>query len=395
VGDFGGIKRMINMNSERTVNMNDLIRDVPRPGTARDLFHKVMRFECPGHTLATLGGIWRSTFDRWISEGMPPELANIPSLFAHFGLHEHLWSGPQAQVFVYPPFEYRVVRETAETVTYVNEMGITCTDFKKDAYKSMPHFEAFPVRSRDDWNEFRHRLAWTPARVGKAWANQVAGWRGREAPLIVSLGRCSSLYGSLRDMVGVEALSYLFYDDPRLVEEMMDAVLDLFLHVTTELFRDFLPDAICMWEDMAYKTSSLLGVNQVREFMVPRYQRMTAHLRQLGVPFILLDSDGNIDQLIPLWLESGIDGVVPMEAQAGMDVALYREKYPRLLMMGGVDKKALAQGPAAIDVEIDKIRRTIASGGLIPIFDHGLPHDVSWENFQYFVARLKEVCQPC
>lgn len=374
--------------------MNNSKQDVPRLGTARDLFLKVMRFECPGRTLATLGGIWPSAFERWVSEGMPAELANIPSLLEHFGLQEHLWSGPHAQVFVYPPFERRRVRETAETETYVNEMGITCTEFKHDAYKSMPHFEAFPVCSRDDWREFRRRLEWNPARVGEAWATQVNGWRGREAPLIVSLGRCASLYGSLRDMVGVEALSYLYYDDPKLVEEMMDAMVDLFLKLTAELFRDFQPDAICMWEDMAYKTSSLLGVDQVREFMVPRYQRMTAHLRRLGVPFILLDSDGYIDQLIPLWLESGIDGFVPMEAQAGMDVALYREKYPRLLMMGGVDKKALAQGPAAIDLEIDKIRRTIASGGLIPFFDHGLPHDASWENFQYFVARLKEACKP-
>lgn len=360
--------------------------------TPRELFLKVMRFECPGRTLATLGGIWPSTFERWISEGMPPELVSMPKLLAHFGLQPHLWGGPQAQVFVYPPFERRVLGETAETVTYINEMGITCTDFKKDAYQSMPHFEAFPVRSRDDWREFRKRLAWTPERVGDAYARQVAQWRRREAPLIVALGRCSSLYGSLRDMVGVEPLSYLFYDDPELVEEMMDAIVELFLPLTAELFRDFVPDAVCLWEDMAYKTGSLLGVAQVRELMVPRYRRLTAHLRALGVPIILLDSDGNIDQLIPLWLESGVDGVVPMEAQAGMDVALYREQYPRLLMMGGVDKKALAQGPAAIDVEIDKIRRTIASGGLVPFFDHGLPHDASWANFQYFTAQLKAVC---
>jgi uroporphyrinogen decarboxylase len=119
---------------------------------------------------------------------------------------------------------------------------------------------------------------------------------------------------------------------------------------------------------------------------------MTAHLRRLGVPIILLDSDGCIDQLIPIWLEAGMDGVVPMEAQAGMDVALYREKYPCLLMMGGVDKKALAAGPAAIDREIDKIRRTIATGGLVPFFDHGLPHDASYANFLYYVHQLKQVC---
>jgi uroporphyrinogen decarboxylase len=146
-----------------------------------------------------------------------------------------------------------------------------------------------------------------------------------------------------------------------------------------------------MWEDMGYKTGSLLSVRHVREMMLPRYKVMTAKLREKGIPFIFLDSDGYVDQLIPTWLEGGIEGLVPMEANAGMDVALYREEYPRLLMIGGVDKRALHFGRAAIDHEIDKIRRVIATGGLVPFFDHGLPHDASWENFVYFVEKLKEV----
>ena len=36
--------------------------------------------------------------------------------------------------------------------------------------------------------------------------------------------------------------------------------------------------------------------------------------------------------------------------------------------------------------------RTIATGGYVPWFDHGLPHDVSYENFLYYVERLKETC---
>jgi len=168
-------------------------------------------------------------------------------------------------------------------------------------------------------------------------------------------------------------------------------VVELFCRLVDALLADFVPDAVCLWEDMAYKTSTLLGAPQVRQFMLPRYRIMTARLRARGVPFIVLDSDGHIEELIPIWLEAGIDGVVPMEAQSGMDVAEYRRRYPRMLMMGGVDKRALAAGPEAIDREMDKIRRTIASGGYIPWFDHGLPHDVSYRNFLYYVQRLKEV----
>jgi hypothetical protein len=359
----------------------------------RDIFNDVMRFRCPGRTLATLGGIWPSTLDRWVSEGMPPELKEMPRMLEYFDLDPHIWSGPAAELFVHPPFERKVLRQSADTVTYVNHLGIVCTELAKDHFKSMPHFEEFPVRTRADWREYRKRLEWSPERVGEKWAAQKAKWAKRDAALIIALNRGASLYGALREMMGVEALSIAFYDDRPLVSEMMDTMVELFLHCVEALFRDFVPDAVCLWEDMAYKNGPLLSPRLVREMMLPRYCVMTRKLRELGIPIILLDSDGDISQLIPIWLEAGIDGVVPMEAQAGMDVARYREMYPRLLMMGGVDKKALAAGREAIDAEIDKIRRTIASGGLIPFFDHGLPHDASYANFLYFVERLKEVAR--
>ena len=384
----------------------------------RELFHRVMTFSAPGTTLATLGGIWPSTKDRWIAEGMPPELADISKMWEYFGLDPHLWAQPEVELLVYPRFEKRILAETEDKVTYVSDMGVTCTEFTTDAYKSMPHFEAFPIQGRADWAGFKERLVWTPERVGEAWERQKAGWEGRTAPLMVALNRAASLYGTLRDLCGMERLSYLFYDDRALVEEMMDTMLALFLPLCDALFGDpppgsagfqacvssasdlagleacatpFVPDAVCLWEDMAYKTGSLLSVRHVREMMLPRYEVMVAKLREKGIPFIFLDSDGQIGELIPVWLEAGIDGLVPMEANSGMDVAACREQYPRLLMMGGVDKRALHFGRAAIDHEIDKIRRTIASGGLVPFYDHGLPHDASYENFLYFVEQLKEV----
>ncbi|OHB47782.1 MAG: hypothetical protein A2Y10_13320 [Planctomycetes bacterium GWF2_41_51] len=359
----------------------------------RDLFYSVMRFESPGRTLATLGGIWRSTFQRWASEGMPKEfIGNIPGLIDYLGLERHLWAIPDAKLFTYPEFERKVLKETDTSETYVNKYGIICTEFKKDAYLSMPHFEKFPVTSRSDWQEYKKLLKWDDNRIGQDWENQKKQWLDRDLPLVIFLGAAGSLYGSLRDMMGVEPLSYAFYDDPAMIEDMMDTVVELFCKSVEVLFANFVPDVICLWEDIGYKTSTLLGAPQMRQFMLPRYKIMVKKLREVGVPFIILDSDGYIDEVIPIWLEAGIDGVVPMEVQCGMDVAVYRDKYPRMLMFGGVDKKALAHGPDAIDREIEKLGKAIAKGGYVPWFDHGLPHDVSYKNFLYFVEKLKKVC---
>ncbi len=359
--------------------------------TGRELFCKAMRFECPGRTLATLGGIWPSAIERWREEGMPRHLSGVTDLIDHFSLQRHMWSGPAVSVWVWPPFPREVFDETDDKITYRNPSGIVCTEFKEDNYKSMPHFESFPVADRDDWRSFRERLRWDDARVSDRWAEQKARWSRRTDPLILYLDRAGSLYGSLRDMMGMERLSMAFYDDPEMVGEMMDAVVELFCDLCDAILTDFTPDAVCLWEDMAYKTASLVAPPVVREFMLPRYRTMVAKLREKGVPFILLDSDGHVAELIPIWLEAGIDGLVPMEAQAGMDVAEYREKYPELLMLGGVDKKAVAAGGAAIDAELERIRPVFEQGGFIPHLDHLVPPDISLDSYRRYLDRKRKL----
>jgi len=58
---------------------------------------------------------------------------------------------------------------------------------------------------------------------------------------------------------------------------------------------------------------------------------------------------------------------------------------------GGVDKRALAAGPDAIDRELERIRPAVEAGGCIPAVDHSVPPDVSWENFQYYLKRRAEL----
>jgi len=106
------------------------------------------------------------------------------------------------------------VRETVETVTYINENGNHLHRLPTNAYQSMPHFEEFPLKTRADWPAFRERLRPAPGRVGEAWAKQVRELRQDRLPVILALTRGASLYGSLREMLGVERLSFMFFDDP-------------------------------------------------------------------------------------------------------------------------------------------------------------------------------------
>ena len=74
---------------------------------------------------------------------------------------------------------------------------------------------------------------------------------------------------------------------------------------------------------------------------------------------------------------------------AGCDINALQGEYPTLGMMGGIDKRALAIGPKEIDAELERIRPAMEIGGYVPALDHGVPDDVSWDNYRYYAEKLK------
>jgi len=78
--------------------------------------------------------------------------------------------------------------------------------------------------------------------------------------------------------------------------------------------------------------------------------------------------------------------------QAGMEVLEVRQQFGRdLLMWGGLDKRALAKGPGAIDAELARLAPLVRQGGFIPHTDHSLPPDISFANFLYFMEKLPAI----
>jgi uroporphyrinogen decarboxylase len=58
-------------------------------------------------------------------------------------------------------------------------------------------------------------------------------------------------------------------------------------------------------------------------------------------------------------------------------------------MLGGIDKRALAVGPAAIEAELERIRPALERGRYIPALDHLVPDDVSWDHYTTYARALK------
>ena len=211
--------------------------------------------------------------------------------------------------------------------------------------------------------------------------------------MIIMSDRWGGFFGPLRNLVGVERLCQLFYDDPTFLEEMMDAEANFIINMMSQILEVVVPDVFVFWEDMAYKTAPLISPSMVRKYMLPRYRRVVDVVHTAGVKWVGLDSDGYSEPLLPIWLEAGINVAFPFEVQANMDVLRVRAKFGRALFIwGGVDKRALAKGPAAIDAELERVRPLIEEGGYIPYTDHSEPPDISFANHCYYMEKLRKVC---
>ncbi|HUT23120.1 MAG TPA: uroporphyrinogen decarboxylase family protein [Sumerlaeia bacterium] len=248
----------------------------------------------------------------------------------------------------------------------------------------------WPVKDRRDWDRVksRHMQADDPGRFPDDWAACVERFRARDYPLQLTHG---GVYGFARNLMGDEALAYAFYEAPDLVHDVMDSYTEMAISIWGKMVEDADFDLIECWEDMAFRSGSMVSPGIFREFMKPNYLKIAAFAKEHGVGIILVDSDGYIDDLTPLMLESGVTAMYPYEAQSGCDVGKMLDRHPRLGAIGGLDKQAMARGREAIDREMERARRLIRKGRFIPGPDHFVLSDVSWESYRYFMESLREV----
>ncbi|MBM3500859.1 MAG: hypothetical protein FJX74_19545 [Armatimonadetes bacterium] len=293
---------------------------------------------------------------------------------------------------LHPPLERRVLEESERHVVVRDEEGNTVRLLKDDPLRSMPEWLEYPVRSRDDWEQIaRPRLdASVPGRrvEGAAWDRYVAEVRRRDYPLGLW---CGSFYGWPRSLMGVERLSVTFYDDPRLVHEMCEHIADFAIELIEPILRDIALDFAFIWEDMGAKGGPLCSPDTYRRFMLGPLKRVTDLLHSHSIDIIIVDSDGNNEPLIPLWLEAGVTGLRPFEIAADSDPLAARKQYGRsLVIQGGIDKRALAGSREDIEREVfPKVPWLGERGGYFPQVDHLVPPDVSLENYRWYAEAVR------
>lgn len=343
-------------------------------------------------------GAWTQTIDRWASEGM--DLSQLQGLGAPPGYPEHYFGtdeseyGPalDVRVGIDPPIEEVVLETHGDYQIVRDKEGALVERLDPRVGASIPRHLRFAIETRGDWEKLRdERLdAEAPGRIAAPADALARRFRAADYPVVINVG---SLYGYLRNWIGVERLSLLLYDDRPFVEEMMEHLTRLTLRVLERLGGFGLRiDRADWWEDMCYRAGPLLSPRMFREMLAPRYRRITSYLQEeFGVGFNQVDCDGNIHALVPLWVDCGINVMFPIESAHTDPYRAVEQVGPRGLLRGGFNKMAMIDGPAAIDAEFEHLAPLIRSGRLIPHTDHRVPPDVSFASYLHYRRRKCEV----
>ena len=195
-----------------------------------------------------------------------------------------------------------------------------------------------------------------------------------------------------RTLFGIENHLYAFYDYPELMHEMNRRLADFHLKTIEVIYDVLTPEFMTFAEDMSYNHGPMLSKECYDEFMKPYYEKVIPSIKAQGTK-VLIDTDGDVQPLIPWFQEVGIEGVLPLERQAGVDVNFIRENYPEWIMIGGYDKTVMHLGEEAMRKEFERIFPAMCSGRYIPSVDHQTPPDVTEENYRIYVKLLKEYAQ--
>ncbi len=348
--------------------------------TDRERFNRQMHFQSVDRCFNMEFGYWQENFDQW-------------DLF----LKNNIRTNEEADVFfnfdridvvtgniwMSPPFENRVVSETADKRVLINGDGLYA-EVPKDGHATIPHYIKPSIVTPEDWRRVKEERfnRDDPARIPDVAAILRRHPADRDYPLGVN---CGSMIGRIRDMLTFEGVAYAIYDYPEMLEDMVETACQLVEDFLDRVLPQVQFDYASGWEDICFKSGPIVSVPFFRDVVMPRYRRIDAKLKRYGIDIWYTDCDGDVRPILPFLMEGGINCLFPFEVNSCTHPGELLDRYPNLRIMGGVDKIEMAKGKREIRAYLESLVPYVERGGYIPFCDHRCPPDVSPENYLYYL----------
>ena len=361
---------------------------------------------------------WVLTTNRFKEEGMPAEIAdgakditnNIVGnkanqtekyLAAEWGqgvmeYEQYLGFDPVRRIhFVLPfrRFEEKIIEETPEHIIKQDIYGRqvlknTGSDLELD-YKPV-------IETMEDWENLKSHAEkeleayFSDKQIEAAYGHLAEGHDRGDYSIRLNI---EGFFWVPRELLGIEAHMYAFYDEPELLHAINDYILEIYRTKLLKVIDLVQPDVIYFMEDLSRKNGPMVSPDCFEEFVADYYRALIPLFKEHGVGNVFVDTDGDFARLIPNFMDAGVDGFLPMDVNAGMDIVEVRKQFPKLKFIGSFNKLEIAKGPAAIDKEFDRILPVIRGGGYIPGSDHQVAPSTSLENYKYYIEKLRKIME--
>lgn len=145
----------------------------------------------------------------------------------------------------------------------------------------------------------------------------------------------------LREELGWELFSYATVDAPDHISAYLEAYTNREIKLIDELVQKIWSPCALTYGDIAYKGALLHSPAWLRREFFPRLKRLNEAYHKHNVK-CLFHSDGYLMDVMPDLIESGIDGLNPVETLAGMNLAEIKKLYgDKLFITGAIDVSQL------------------------------------------------------
>lgn len=357
---------------------------------------------------------WTPTVKRFVEEGLPPAVAegvldivndkalkndnsekylNVAWGEGVFNYEKYLGFDPVRRVgFTLPfrRFDEKIIEDAPEFIIKSDGTGKQIKCYKESGLAE-EHRQV--VTCRDDWERLKEHgdrelaVYYTDERIKDAYGPLKEGHCRGEYSVRMHI---EGFFWTPRELMGIEPHMYAFYDCPELIHDINGYILKVYLEKLSAVLDIIPADVVYIMEDLSGKNGPMLSPAQFDEFVGSYYKRLIPVLKSKGVRHVFVDTDGDFRKLIPNFLEAGVEGFLPMDVNAGMDIVAVRKEFPNLKFIGGFNKLCISEGKEAIDREFERIMPVIRQGGYIPGCDHQVAPSASLENYKYYIGRLKE-----
>jgi len=371
--------------------------------TFRENVLAILHYENYDHFPVVSFGYWNETLEKWAAEGhITKEEAEgyakygdnseaDNSVMKRLGFDFNWNSCRGTRNLLFPSFEKQILEVKPDGSQIVRDSAGLIV-LEKPGVVSIPSEIGTSLTDREAWEElYLPKLQWDEKRVNTEFFKSLSSVENREIPIGF---HCGSLIGEMRNLLGVEQLSYLYVDDEDLYAEIIDTICGLaYKCAETALKTGAKFDYAHFWEDICFKTGPLVSPSVFEEYIGPHYKKITTLLNQYGIDIISVDCDGMIDHLVPIWLKNGVNTMFPIEVGTwNASIAPWREKYGKELRgVGGMNKTVFARDYKAVDEEIERLKPLIELGGYIPCPDHRIAPDAIFENVQYYCDKMQNL----